>query len=662
MLSSQAWNAFLKTLEEPPPNTIFVLATTEAKQGPADGRRPLPPLRLQRGRRVEQLAAVLRARRRARRHRDRPRRASRCSPATRPARSATRSARSSSSSPTAARRSRSTTCSPCSASPTPTCCSARSTRSPRTTRAPRCWRPRGSPERAATSAPFMRDLEAHARELLVVQTLGEVPGELRVTPEHDARLAEQAARVGRGDVVRLLDLLAAAMERGQGRRRRAHAARARARQGGDAGGRRRRRTRCSRGSSGSRRGSRPPAPRRRPPPRRRLRADRGRARAATPPAPARRPRRRREAAPRRRGRPPRRRPSARERRRRRRGRARPPPRSRRRAAGPPAAARARDCVAELWPAVLDAVRAENAMLGARARHARPVELRRQRARRSPSPQTQAFTQRKAERPEHRAVVAEARRAPSPAAARCVRAARARDDAGAPQAPPPTEDELVARFMAEFDAEEIVPTRRRGRRRLMPQPPNMQQMLQQVQKMQQDMMAAQEQLKHEDVEASAGGGMVKVKVSGDLVRQVDHDRPGGGRPRRPRAAPGHGPRRRQRGAARGAGARRSRRWAGSPAGWTWAASARACPGCDDPSCTPPPVQRLITELGKLPGIGAAHGPAAGVPHPARRRRGRQRAGRRDPRGQGAHRPVRGLLQPRRRAALPDLPGRAPRHRR
>jgi DNA polymerase-3 subunit gamma/tau len=29
MLSTSAWNAFLKTLEEPPPNTIFVLATTE---------------------------------------------------------------------------------------------------------------------------------------------------------------------------------------------------------------------------------------------------------------------------------------------------------------------------------------------------------------------------------------------------------------------------------------------------------------------------------------------------------------------------------------------------------------------------------------------------------------------------------------------------------
>ena len=51
---------------------------------------------------------------------------------------------------------------------------------------------------------------------------------------------------------------------------------------------------------------------------------------------------------------------------------------------------------------------------------------------------------------------------------------------------------------------------------MPQPPNMQQMLKQVQKMQQDVIAAQEALKDEQVEASAGGGMVKVVVSGDLV--------------------------------------------------------------------------------------------------------------------------------------------------
>jgi nucleoid-associated protein EbfC len=55
---------------------------------------------------------------------------------------------------------------------------------------------------------------------------------------------------------------------------------------------------------------------------------------------------------------------------------------------------------------------------------------------------------------------------------------------------------------------------------MPQQPNMQQMLKQVQKMQEDMMAAQESLKDEVVEASAGGGMVTVKVSGDLnVRSI-----------------------------------------------------------------------------------------------------------------------------------------------
>ena len=51
---------------------------------------------------------------------------------------------------------------------------------------------------------------------------------------------------------------------------------------------------------------------------------------------------------------------------------------------------------------------------------------------------------------------------------------------------------------------------------MPQQPNMAQMLKQVQKMQQDMVAAQESLKDETVQASAGGGMVNVVVSGDMV--------------------------------------------------------------------------------------------------------------------------------------------------
>ncbi len=50
---------------------------------------------------------------------------------------------------------------------------------------------------------------------------------------------------------------------------------------------------------------------------------------------------------------------------------------------------------------------------------------------------------------------------------------------------------------------------------MPQP-NMNQMMKQVQKMQQDMMKAQEQLAAETVQASAGGGMVTVTITGDLV--------------------------------------------------------------------------------------------------------------------------------------------------
>ena len=51
-------------------------------------------------------------------------------------------------------------------------------------------------------------------------------------------------------------------------------------------------------------------------------------------------------------------------------------------------------------------------------------------------------------------------------------------------------------------------------------PNMNAMLKQVQKMQADMAKAQEELKHEVVEASAGGGMVTVKVSGDLeVKEI-----------------------------------------------------------------------------------------------------------------------------------------------
>jgi|SRR5438270_10294881 len=57
---------------------------------------------------------------------------------------------------------------------------------------------------------------------------------------------------------------------------------------------------------------------------------------------------------------------------------------------------------------------------------------------------------------------------------------------------------------------------------MPQP-NMQQLLKQAQQMQQEMMAAQEALKDEVVDASAGGGMVSVQVTGDLhVKSITID--------------------------------------------------------------------------------------------------------------------------------------------
>lgn len=54
-------------------------------------------------------------------------------------------------------------------------------------------------------------------------------------------------------------------------------------------------------------------------------------------------------------------------------------------------------------------------------------------------------------------------------------------------------------------------------------PNVQQMMAQVQKMQKDMAAAQDELASEVLEASAGGGMVTVKISGDMqLREVRID--------------------------------------------------------------------------------------------------------------------------------------------
>jgi DNA-binding YbaB/EbfC family protein len=54
-------------------------------------------------------------------------------------------------------------------------------------------------------------------------------------------------------------------------------------------------------------------------------------------------------------------------------------------------------------------------------------------------------------------------------------------------------------------------------------PNMQQMMKQVQKMQADMAAAQEALKTEELDVTAGGGMVTVKITGALeIKSVTID--------------------------------------------------------------------------------------------------------------------------------------------
>jgi len=50
---------------------------------------------------------------------------------------------------------------------------------------------------------------------------------------------------------------------------------------------------------------------------------------------------------------------------------------------------------------------------------------------------------------------------------------------------------------------------------MPKQPDMNAMMRQVQQMQAEMLKAQEQLKLETVEASAGGGMVTVTMTGEL---------------------------------------------------------------------------------------------------------------------------------------------------
>ena len=177
-----------------------------------------------------------------------------------------------------------------------------------------------------------------------------------------------------------------------------------------------------------------------------------------------------------------------------------------------------DGMAAIWPAVRDAVCAENQMVGIAISDARPVELRENELVVAFAREDR-FNQRQAALPEHRAIVEDAVRG---LAGRALRVSFELRDLDPENAEAVAEtalggrDRRALRDRVRCPGDRPRPRRREGRRGLMPQPPNMQQMMRQVQKMQQDMLEAQEALKHEEVEASAGGGMVKVKVSGDLI--------------------------------------------------------------------------------------------------------------------------------------------------
>src|SRR5919205_2271538 len=58
---------------------------------------------------------------------------------------------------------------------------------------------------------FMRDLSAHLRHLFVVQTLGHVPDSFSVTADQTDKLAAQAERLAQGEVLRAIELLAAGL-------------------------------------------------------------------------------------------------------------------------------------------------------------------------------------------------------------------------------------------------------------------------------------------------------------------------------------------------------------------------------------------------------------------------------------------------------------------
>ena len=171
------------------------------------------------------------------------------------------------------------------------------------------------------------------------------------------------------------------------------------------------------------------------------------------------------------------------------------------------------------------------------------------------------------------------------------------------------------------------------------------LMKQAQKMQSEMLAGAG-----DAQRRGGRGQRRRRHGqGEDRRRPDpardRHRPRGDRPRGGRAARRDGAGGRQRGTARRPGAGRARRWAGSRE------ASAASPECErrGPGAAGPPRRGALATAGDRP----AHRAAARLPHPPRpRRRGGGAVGG-DHRGEGEGRPLRGVLQPLRGAALPHL---------
>jgi DNA polymerase-3 subunit gamma/tau len=423
MLSTQAWNAFLKTLEEPPPRTIFVLATTEAQKvlptvvdrcHRFDFARPS----------IEEVATVL--------GRVVEEEKIDVDPAalTLVARHATGSFRDA----------------------LGTLEQLVTYSSGRRIEAPDVLAVLGvtdseqlfeavdaiaarDPAQALRAAArlgdsgrdpgqVLRDLEVHGRELLSVQVLGDVPAELRMTPERDSRLLAQASSLGQTDAVRLLDLVAQALEatsNGAQPRIQLELVLVKAASPELDPSTAALLARIERLESG-RAGASPPAP------------AQAAARSSKPPPPP--------AAP-----APDPRPAA------------PDLASH----APPAAVAVQEqtdspldlsAAIECWPAVVNLVRTENAMLAALLEEARPVATGGQNLVLA-FPAGAAFLKRKAEQDDHRRAAVEALRAVTGQRMTLSYELRENGIEGAGESDGISTEELVRRFMEEFNAEEIL---------------------------------------------------------------------------------------------------------------------------------------------------------------------------------------------------------------